>query len=57
MRTPPCTDLPRDMVTSLLLGSPPWIAKKTDVSEHPWVFGHVGLLANRHPPKGGLPFN
>jgi hypothetical protein len=30
--------------------------KKTDVSEHPEVFDHVGLLVNRPPGIAGLPF-
>jgi hypothetical protein len=31
-------------------------AKKADVVEHPEVFDHVGLLANRSPGTAGLPF-
>jgi hypothetical protein len=30
--------------------------KKTDVSEHPAVFDHVGLLVNRPTGTAGLPF-
>jgi len=30
--------------------------KKTDVSEHPEVFDHVGLLVNGPPGTAGLPF-
>jgi hypothetical protein len=30
--------------------------KKTDVVEHPWMFDHVGLLANGPPGITGLPF-
>jgi hypothetical protein len=29
--------------------------KKTDVAEHPKVFGHVGLLVNGPPGLAGLP--
>jgi len=32
-------------------------AKKTDVEEHPGVFGHVGLLVNGPPGSAGLPFS
>jgi hypothetical protein len=31
--------------------------KKIDVSEHPAVFDHVGLLVNRPTGTAGLPFN
>jgi hypothetical protein len=31
-------------------------AKKTDVSEHLWVFDHVGLLVNEPTGTAGLPF-
>jgi len=34
----------------------PTSAKKTDVSEHPAVFDHVGLLVNRPTGTAGLPF-
>jgi hypothetical protein len=37
---PPCTDE----------------TKKTDVAEHPEVFGHVGLLGNELPGPAGLSF-
>jgi hypothetical protein len=30
--------------------------KKTDVIEHPEVFGHVGLLVNGPSGTAGLPF-
>jgi hypothetical protein len=29
--------------------------KKTDVAEHPQVFGHVGLLVNGSPDRAGYP--
>jgi hypothetical protein len=30
--------------------------KKAGVTEHPEVFGHVGVLGNGPPGKAGLPF-
>lgn len=30
--------------------------KKADVTEHPEVFNHVGLLFNEPPGAAGLPF-
>jgi hypothetical protein len=40
-------------------GSPDFCAaktKKADVTEHPRVFDHVGLLINELPGMAGLPF-
>jgi hypothetical protein len=33
------------------------INKKADVTEHPKVFGHVGLLFNKPPGRAGLFFS
>jgi hypothetical protein len=38
------------------LGSVTARNKKTDVVEHPEVFGHVGILINEPPGTAGLPF-
>ena len=55
---PPCSRHCR--ATLLTLSSPlrGWMRgiKKADVTEHPEVFGHVGLLANGPPDLAGLPF-
>jgi len=34
----------------------PLQTKKADVTEHPEVFDHVGLLVNEPPGTAGLPF-
>jgi hypothetical protein len=32
------------------------LKRKADVSEHPWIFVHAGLLVNRPSGSAGLPF-
>jgi hypothetical protein len=39
-----------------VLTAPTKANKKADVTEHPDVFGHVGLLVNEPPSDAEMPF-